>query len=339
MIKNSKLYDKIKEFIKNNYIMIIILGFIIFLFNFKLDYEIYTYGKPINLNKRIEVYAENNSEGNFYLTYVQARPGVIPFILLSKILPSWDLVSLNDSRIENESAEDIQLRGKIDLDTVNEYAIKNALDAADISYIIDSKEIVVYYVFENADTNLKIGDVILNVDGIKVNDMKDINSYINTKKDNDRVNIKVLRDGKEMEKYGIVKAKDDSKIIGLYLTTKFNITPSIKIKFKYKSGESGPSGGLMSALEIYNGITENDITHGLNIAGTGTITYDGEVGEIGGVKYKLLGAVKNGMDIFIVPDGDNYNEALKIVNDNNYNIRLIKAKTFRQVINDLNNLN
>ena len=41
-----------------------------------------------------------------------------------------------------------------------------------------------------------------------------------------------------------------------------------------------------------NAITEYDITKGLMIAGTGTIDSVGNVGEIGGVTYKLAGAEK-----------------------------------------------
>ena len=334
----NKLYERVKEFIKNNYIQLIILSLVIILFNFKLDYEIYTYGSPINLSKRIEIDSDNKASGSFYLTYVEARPGNIPFILLSKIIPSWDLVSLNDSRIENESAKDIQERGKIDLYTVNEYAVKNAFDAANVLYLIENKELVVYYIFESAETNLEIGDVIKKVDGISFNDVETLNAYINTKMSGDKVNIKALRDDKEVNLYGIVKNKDENKIIGLYLVTRFKINPSIKVDFKYKSSESGPSGGLMSALEIYNRITKEDISKGLKIAGTGTINYDGEVGSVGGVKYKLLGAVKNKMDVFIVPSGENYEEVLKLVNDNNYSIRLIEAKNFKQVLNDLQNI-
>ena len=37
----NKVYDKIKKFIKDNYKILIVYGILIFLFTFKLDYEIY----------------------------------------------------------------------------------------------------------------------------------------------------------------------------------------------------------------------------------------------------------------------------------------------------------
>ena len=68
----------------------------------------------------------------------------------------------------------------------------------------------------------------------------------------------------------------------------------------------------MMALSIYGNLTNQDLTNGKTIVGTGTIDIDGNVGSIGGVKYKLIGAVKNKADIFIVPNGENYDEAIKI---------------------------
>ncbi len=91
------------------------------------------------------------------------------------------------------------------------------------------------------------------------------------------------------------------------------------------SAIGGPSGGLMQALYVYNQLIDEDITHGLRIAGTGTIGYDGVAGYIGGVGQKVVTAFYNGAQVFFVPchnDGtdpdyaanhpsDNYIEALR----------------------------
>ena len=332
---DNKVYEKITKFIKNYYKFLIEIALLAFLFTFELDYEIYTYGKPMEISKRIEVENAYSSEGDFYLTYVEGRPGYIPFILLSYVLPSWDLVSLDESRIENESSEEILKRGKIDLETVNDYAIKNAFDEANIDYKESNLNVIVYYVFENADTNLKVGDIITSADGKIVNNTDELINYIDSKNEGDKVFFEVMREGKSINAYGTVQIVDNQKIIGLYLVPSVDIEPSIEVVFNYKSNESGPSGGLMSALEIYNQLTKEDITKGRKIAGTGTITYDGKVGEIGGVKYKLMGAVKNRSDIFIVPSGDNFEEAKRLVKDNNYDIELIEAINFKQVLEEL----
>ena len=92
----------------------------------------------------------------------------------------------------------------------------------------------------------------------------------------------------------------------------------------------------MTAVSIYNAITEEDITKGLNIGGTGTVDILGNVGEIDGVKYKIMGAVKNDIDIVFVPSG-NYEEAIETKNNNDYDIEIVSIDTFEDVINYLKN--
>ena len=110
-----------------------------------------------------------------------------------------------------------------------------------------------------------------------------------------------------------------------------------KITYNFKKRETGPSGGLTIALDIYNHLVEEDITKGYKIVGTGTIDKNGLVGEIGGVKYKLQGAVKDNADIFIVPK-ENYEEAITEKNKHNYKINIISVSTFDEAIEKLKNL-
>ena len=213
----NKVYVKVKSFIKENYKFLIIYAIILCLFTISLDYEIYTPGGLSNLNKRIEVEDGYNSEGSFNLTYVSAKKGTIPFILLSYIIPSWDLVSLDESRIENEDYEEILTRGRIDLESVNEKAILVAFKTAGLDYEITKNDLTVYYVLSNAKTNLKVGDIILSIDGIEVNSQEDMSKVLESKNVGDEVIFKVDRDGKKLERKGIIYDDDDDrKVIGLY---------------------------------------------------------------------------------------------------------------------------
>ena len=92
----------------------------------------------------------------------------------------------------------------------------------------------------------------------------------------------------------------------------------------------------MLTLDIYNKLTKKDITKGRKIVGTGTINSDGTVGEIGGVKYKLMGAVKSHADIFLVPQGSNYQEAIKEAKKKKYHIQILGVKNFQDALNQLN---
>ena len=82
---------------------------------------------------------------------------------------------------------------------------------------------------------------------------------------------------------------------------------------------------------------EEDITKGKKIIGTGTISIDGTVGEIGGIRYKLIGAVHQKADVFLVPE-ENYEEAVQVKNEKGYDIRLISVSTLEEAVNELKNL-
>lgn len=334
---SNKIYEKIKNYIKNNYKFLIIYIFLLLLVTIRLDYEVYMPGGLTNLAKRITVENAKDKDGSFNLTYVKAKPGTIPIILLSYIIPSWDLYSLDDQRIDSEDANEIMERGKIDLTSSGQIAVKTAFDKAGVDYEKINEELIVYHVFDNANTNLEVGDIITKVDEVNVKTFEDFSKIISEKNENDEIKLTIIKNGKEKEKYATVKIEEGKKIIGLYLTETFEIKSDKKIKFKYKSSEAGSSGGLMTTLEIYNRLIDEDITKGLKIAGTGTINLDGTVGEIGGVKYKLKGAVKNGADVFIVPT-NNYKEALEVKEKEGYKIKLIEAKTFEGVLADLSKL-
>ncbi|RKN39914.1 PDZ domain-containing protein [Micromonospora endolithica] len=72
----------------------------------------------------------------------------------------------------------------------------------------------------------------------------------------------------------------------------------------------GPSAGLMFALGIVDKLTPADLTGGKVIAGTGTIDDTGQVGPIGGIAQKLVGAKRAGATAFLVP-ADNCAEAVR----------------------------
>ena len=110
MITKIKKYI-IKDF-KINYKFYIGLLLIMALFLVKFDYVIYTPGSLENLDDRIIVEPSYESKGSMNLTYVTSMPANIPNMLLSLIIPSWDIESLDDMRVEDESEKEIENRDK-----------------------------------------------------------------------------------------------------------------------------------------------------------------------------------------------------------------------------------
>ncbi len=93
-------------------------------------------------------------------------------------------------------------------------------------------------------------------------------------------------------------------ILGIMLKSLFSFPFDVKISLD-KVG--GPSAGLMFSLGIIDTLTPGDMTGGKHIAGTGTISPDGSVGPIGGIRQKMLGARAGGATLFLAP-ADNCDE-------------------------------
>lgn len=63
----------------------------------------------------------------------------------------------------------------------------------------------------------------------------------------------------------------------------------------------GPSAGQMFALEIYDKLTEGSLGGDNVIAGTGTIDVQGNIGPIGGIRHKMVGALESDAEYFLAP--------------------------------------
>ena len=331
----NKLYEKTKKFFKENYKFLIVMSILIFLFYYEFPFVIYKSGGTINLEDRVVIDKEYKEEGTLSMSYVTAMKGTAPFIILSYILPDWDLIPLKEVTNDNSYDEVIEV-GKEYLDEGIDNAIISAFRESDYSIEITNTINRVIYISEDAKTNIKIGDEIISVNDTKTKNLDELRAYINTLKENDKVKVKVKHDGKEYERYAIVyKEKDDSLKIGVAFSETYEYKTEIPVSIKMKDNESGSSGGLMMSLAIYNALTKEDITQGLNIVGTGAITSDGVVEEIDGVKYKVLGAERNHADIFLCPE-ENYDEAVKIKKKRNLKIEIVKVKTLKEAIEYLN---
>jgi PDZ domain-containing protein len=93
----------------------------------------------------------------------------------------------------------------------------------------------------------------------------------------------------------------------------------------------GPSAGLMMALNVYNKLSETDITNSTVIAGTGTIEIDGSVGPVGGVKQKVIAAKRAGATLILVPTA-NYEDAKSYKDDETSIVAVESFKNALQVI-------
>lgn len=338
MIK--KTLNRFKQFFKDNIKDIIILIVLYSIFMYPLDYYIITGGGIMKIEDRIVIENEHKSKGSFNLAYVAEIKGTIATYLLSYVMPNWEREKLSDYTYNSsETLEDVEFRSNIDLLQASDNAIKNAYLQANKTYEITEKQVYVYYIDKKSKSNLKIGDQILSINGEKITDVVQMKDLLNSYDIGDNISIKVKRKKKEKNITASLYEDNSEKKLGIYIEEIHKYKTNPKVKIKFKKGETGPSGGLVETLDIYNKLTKKDITKGKTVVATGEIDQDGNILPIGGVKYKLLGAAKKKADIFIVPKKENYDECIKVAKKNNLKIKIIGVSTFKEAVEELDKLN
>lgn len=154
-----------------------------------------------------------------------------------------------------------------------------------------------------ADGRLRPGDQIVGVDGTKIKQVPDVSGAIGKSKTGQTVHFTVKRAGQvtpvDVKTVASRERTNAGKpVVGVILKEKFQFPVTVKISV---GDVGGPSAGLMFSLGIYDKLTPDDITGGKFIAGTGTITPEGQVGPIGGIQQKMVAARDAGATIFLTP--------------------------------------
>jgi len=327
---HNKVYEKVLKFIKENLWFFISLIVMILLFTIELPYIVEMPGGYISLDERIKIEGKEEIKSDMGMAYVTTLKGNIPFLLFSYINPDFDIVSKNKITYDGETLQEMEIRDKLLLNESIANATIAAYSEAGESFKINETKIYVSHVI-NKNTQLKPGDNIVKVDGRKVNELKDIHNYINTLSKDDVVTVTVLRDNKEVDIKSTLMEYEGRLIIGVNIVNNYDITTNPKVEVKSKRNESGPSGGLMTALTIYDKLTSSNLSKGDKIIGTGTISKDGLVGDIGGVKYKLIGAVNNKAKVFICSKG-NFDEVKRIKEERKFDIIIKDVATLSEAI-------
>lgn len=328
---STKLYDKIRKFFKENWLFLFGFLFFFFLFQIKFPYYIKAPGGLAPASERLHIEGANPSSGSYNLAYVSEYEATIPTLLIALLNPNWDIVKKEEEILSNETMEDNERRSHLLLEEANQNAILYAYQKAGREFTILSSELYILYIAENIDTTLKVGDKIESINGIKVNTKKELEEVIHTLNIGDELSFTVIRNGSKTSARATIILVEGMPKIGIMLSEQKKIETIPKFSFSFDKNESGSSGGLMMTLAIYDALTEEDLTKGKTIVGTGTIDEYGVVGEIGGVRYKLIGAVKKGADVFLVPSA-NYEEAMQVKKEKNYSIPIIAVETFEDAV-------
>jgi Lon-like protease len=183
-----------------------------------------------------------------------------------------------------------------------------------------------------ASGKLVAADFVIAVNDQRLSSIEQLRSLVADWDELDPIRVTVSREGKSITEE--ITPKRDSEGIyrmGVMVGYRYDFPVEIKLQL----GEvGGPSGGMMFALGIIDRLTNGDLTGGLHIAGTGTIQESGEVGPIGGVVQKLVGARRAGATVFLAPAGN----CAEIVGNEPSGLRVVKIEKLRDAVSALEKL-
>ncbi|MFD7893380.1 PDZ domain-containing protein [Streptomyces sp. NPDC059743] len=197
-----------------------------------------------------------------------------------------------------------------------------------------------------AEGTLHAGDVIKQVDGSPVREPADVARLVTKHKPGEDVIFGIIpvADAKAAEKLGKEpegieritlttqrSEEGDRAVVGITAGTDHTFPFNVDIKL---ADVGGPSAGLMFALGIVDKLTPGALTGGKFVAGTGTIDDQGQVGPIGGIEMKLVGARGAGAEYFLTPEQN----CAAAASDIPAGLTLVKVKTIDDARKSLNKI-
>jgi PDZ domain-containing protein len=150
---------------------------------------------------------------------------------------------------------------------------------------------------------LKPGDVIVAFNGEEPRTHAMLLEMLSLVEPGSNIELTVKRDGTEVietfPSTSAVNADGTTRAaLGVFVASDFHFPVDVAIQI---DAIGGPSAGMMFALAIIDRLTPHDELQGTSIAGTGTISSNGAVGAIGGIRQKMFAAQRDGANWFLAP--------------------------------------
>lgn len=177
---------------------------------------------------------------------------------------------------------------------------------------------------------LRPGDILTEADGQALTSTSKLHQITGQSSLLTGLPVTLVRDGEtRTTELSLFEFKGHARI-GVLMKPEFS-DHSLPVEVTFREDDTvGASGGLVFALEIYDQLTEDDLTQGRRIAATGVMEPDGSIQGVQGVKYKLVGADRAGANLFLIPR-DNWDE----VKNTPTRVKVVPVSSFQEALQAL----
>lgn len=155
-----------------------------------------------------------------------------------------------------------------------------------------------------AEGELEPDDVVVEAAGEPVRLASELQALTSEASEGDALTLTVERDGQRREVEVQLGPIGQGQVgLGVLVETvdqTIDLPDGVEVDARANIG--GPSGGLILALTFYDLFSDDDLTDGRIIAGSGVVTLTGTVGPVGEIPKKIRGAEQAGANVFLVPE-------------------------------------
>ena len=277
---------------------------------------------------------KRDPDGGIYFVDVIVRKAT----LLDRVLP-WlrdgaSFIPTDQVEPKGASGEDLRRQSRLEMERSQPVAAAVALRALGYKVRATPTGILVSLVLRDgpAAGKLQPQDVIVAVNGHRVLTPSDLRQQIRRAGVGSRLRVTVRRGTKQATVAMRPVADPNDRqhaVIGILVEQAADIRLPIKVRIDL-GNIGGPSAGLAFALDVMEELGR-DVDGGMRVAATGTISLNGAVGPVGGLKQKTIGARKAGVDVFLVPAGENAREAARYADG----LKIVPVNSFRQALRAL----
>lgn len=335
---------------KRMILYLILMAVVVFISFYRMDSYITRPGSAYELSPFVEVQnGDEDDEGSFSLMTVSMLNATPALYVYALFQDGYKVLQPEQVRSPHETEEEYNVRQLKLMSDSQVNALRAAFETADMPYEVKTEGVFVLNVLEGgaADDSLKAGDRVMSIDGNDFDSQQDFIDYLAEKQVGDAVELVVERNDRELiETITLEPLPTDPERAGLGISFVEDKTITTEPEVTIDSEEiGGPSAGLMFTLEIINQLLEEDITKGYEVAGTGTMESEGEVGRIGGIDQKVMAADRDDMDIFFAPDDEvsadsesNYAVAVETAEKIGTDMEIVPVKTLQDALDYLDQL-
>ena len=188
----------------------------------------------------------------------------------------------------------------------------------------------------SACRQLNPGDTIRRIDGTPVSDLEDLLAALTGRAAGEIVVLDVVPLGESAEverRVELMVSPDDPSRTIIGIVPADTRTVSLPFEAAIDTDQiGGPSAGLAFTLALIDELSPGELTGGVRVAATGTMSADETVGAIGALRQKTVAVREAGVEVFLVPASQSEEELAEARRAAGKGLRIVPVASLEEAL-------